>query len=393
MKKIFIVMFACSVTLASAQLKVGTDGKVGIGITGTPISRLSVGTTGDPYFYSMIEGDKITLRINGLAASPYDIGHWGTGILVSTLVNSTRGDKGVEVMVTKGSPSSSGRALGVIGVTGNATSGYNYGLIGALAGSNGGTGIFATALGNYQGIYINGTYAGYFQGDVLVTGTVNGVTLSSSDIRYKQNVEEIDQKSALNSILKLKPISYNYKQVYDEPESDTLQVKTGFFDENSLMFKKKHFGLIAQELEEIYPELVYKQSNGYLAVNYVEIVPLLVQSVKELKKELDDLKGIALRSTTLNGVIGGDATQAVLYQNAPNPFTDKTVISFSLPQTFENAYIYVFNLQGGLLKQIPVSKGQTSVTIYGSELSAGMYLYSLLINGIEIDTKRMILTK
>ena len=52
----------------------------------------------------------------------------------------------------------------------------------------------------------------------------------------------------------------------------------------------------------------------------------------------------------------------------------------------------VFNMQGALMKQMPIQRQQQRVIINGSELTAGMYLYSLIIDGKEIDTKRMILT-
>ncbi|MBQ9863773.1 MAG: T9SS type A sorting domain-containing protein [Bacteroidales bacterium] len=84
---------------------------------------------------------------------------------------------------------------------------------------------------------------------------------------------------------------------------------------------------------------------------------------------------------------------AILYQNTPNPFTAQTEIRFSLPDDAPQAYIYIFDMTGKMQKQIPVDPDQQSVTINGYELSAGIYLYSLVVGGQEIDTKRMILSK
>ena len=53
----------------------------------------------------------------------------------------------------------------------------------------------------------------------------------------------------------------------------------------------------------------------------------------------------------------------------------------------------IFDMTGKMLKQIPVDPSMQSVTVNGYELSAGIYLYSLVVNGQEIDTKRMILSK
>jgi len=83
----------------------------------------------------------------------------------------------------------------------------------------------------------------------------------------------------------------------------------------------------------------------------------------------------------------------VLYQNTPNPFTAQTEIRFSLPTDAPQAFIYIFDMNGRMQKQIPVDPSQQSVTINGYELSAGIYLYSLVVGGQEIDTKRMILSK
>jgi len=244
---------------------------------------------------------------------------------------------------------------------------------------------------------MDGRYAGYFEGNMKVTGTINGTVISPSDLRLKQNVTELGsgEIGILNTVTSLNPISYNYKQVYAElPPSDSIQAPAGMFDENSLVFTKRHYGLIAQDLQRIYPELVYENDNGYLSINYTELIPLLIQSIKELKEEVDLLSSalVSTRSATTNGIID-EATRAVLYQNAPNPFTERTEIKFELPANAKNAFIYIFNMQGALIKQLAISSKQRSVFISGSELTAGMYLYSLIVDGKEIDTKRMILTK
>ncbi|SDH45585.1 hypothetical protein SAMN04487901_1331, partial [Prevotella communis] len=46
----------------------------------------------------------------------------------------------------------------------------------------------------------------------------------------------------------------------------------------------------AQELQTIYPELVVKGQDGYLGVNYIELVPILVRGIQELKSEVNELK-------------------------------------------------------------------------------------------------------
>ena len=84
---------------------------------------------------------------------------------------------------------------------------------------------------------------------------------------------------------------------------------------------------------------------------------------------------------------------ASLAQNTPNPFTERTTIRFTLPENTRNAYIYIFDMSGKMQKQIPIDSSMQSVTIEGYELSAGMYIYSLVIGGKEVKTRRMILSK
>ena len=63
------------------------------------------------------------------------------------------------------------------------------------------------------------------------------------------------------------------------------------------------------------------------------------------------------------------------------------------PENARNAYIYIFDMSGKMYKLIPVDCSMQSVTIEGYELRAGMYIYSLVIGGKEVQTRRMILSK
>jgi len=55
--------------------------------------------------------------------------------------------------------------------------------------------------------------------------------------------------------------------------------------------------------------------------------------------------------------------------------------------------LYVYDLKGTQLKSYNLNKGDCNVTIYGNELIAGIYLYSLVVDGKMVDTKQMILTE
>ena len=55
-------------------------------------------------------------------------------------------------------------------------------------------------------------------------------------------------------------------------------------------YKGKDYGVIAQEIEEILPELVNTRENGYKAVKYDKLISLLIGGIKELSKEVEELK-------------------------------------------------------------------------------------------------------
>ena len=83
----------------------------------------------------------------------------------------------------------------------------------------------------------------------------------------------------------------------------------------------------------------------------------------------------------------------ILYQNSPNPFKEQTIIRFKLASDVQDASICFFDMNGKLLIKMPISSGMESVSIGGYELGEGMFLYSLIVNGQEIDTKKMVITK
>ncbi len=92
--------------------------------------------------------------------------------------------------------------------------------------------------------------------------------------------------------------------------------------------------------------------------------------------------------------------QAVLSQNFPNPFSNSTTISYSIPQQFSSAKIIITHKNGNVLKQINLPAGKQGlpgnrglVNIDASTLLPGAYQYSLYVDGRLIDTKQMILSK
>ncbi|MCD8455229.1 tail fiber domain-containing protein [Tenacibaculum finnmarkense genomovar ulcerans] len=110
----------------------------------------------------------------------------------------------------------------------------------------------------------------------------NGVLLTS-DKRKKENIKSLNSKHCLEKITKIKSREYNFKQnIGLSTKKSTTKKK--------LDLHKKEFGFLAQDLQNIIPEVVeYDLKNDDYYVNYTAIIPLLVESIKEQQKTIQKL--------------------------------------------------------------------------------------------------------
>jgi len=393
------LLLAFAIT-ASAQLKVNSSGKVMVGSTQNPTSTFAVGAPGNSNSLSYFQSTGTSMTIRNLGTT--NPSQWGTGLKIEGSIVSTAGDVGLESNVTS-TYATSGHSIGVLGIAGNGSGGYNYGVIGSLYGVNNGAGIVGAVSNNPKSIIIDGKYAGYFHGHVRVTGnitcdgSINGILLNNYVGNPNRSLDTISspvlsQLSELN-VIKYTPESATVSSLGDDMNDSDFDIITRQYKE------RQHHAILGEQLEEIFPELVYVDENGTKYINYVEMIPLLIQSINELQGRLASLERV---ESPMERVAANDATSvesaapvvvAKLAQNTPNPFTERTTIRFTLPKDVQNAYIYIFDMTGKMQKQLPIDASMQSITINGYELSAGMYIYSLVVNGKEIDTKRMILTK
>jgi hypothetical protein len=113
----------------------------------------------------------------------------------------------------------------------------------------------------------NGVYAFSVLGSLWVNGTTY-----ASDERFKQNITAIS--SPLEKLLQLNGVEY--------------EMKTTEFPSNHFQ-PGRQIGLLAQNVEKVIPEAV-NEKDGYKGVDYARLVPLLIESIKELKKEIEALK-------------------------------------------------------------------------------------------------------
>jgi hypothetical protein len=134
-----------------------------------------------------------------------------------------------------------------------------------------GSGIHSGSVGNYQFNSIGvGTAASTTAGEIRATGDITA--FFSSDIRLKENITPIP--NALQKVNEISGNTYDWKEGYDEVHSH----------------KGNDVGVIAQEIEQILPQIVTNRDNGFKAVQYEKIIPLLIEAIKELSAKVDRLE-------------------------------------------------------------------------------------------------------
>ena len=357
-----VCMFSMS---ANAQLEVESSGDVRVTkklqVSGTTTfnSNISVGTNVQSgkklYVYSSGSG-------GGNQYGTYSKINWGNAGNKYAVYGYCTGGGGSLIGVHgEASATTDVKAYGVYGVAGGATGGKNYGVFGSLKTDNTfGAGVYGTNDGTIQ--QLSDRYAGYFRGETYVNGNLSSLTSrQTSDARLKTNIRDI-KTEAIQKVKYLHPIQYQWQQVEEVVKNDTATIKVQHFSKD-IDLKQQHYGFLAQELQKLFPELVQKEGDGYLSVNYIELIPIMVQALQELSAEVDILKQEknAHRTPFRTSI---DDNSAILYQNSPNPFSDETRIEYLLPLTTQTASIHVYDINGKQLAEYPIlSYGNGSISI------------------------------
>jgi hypothetical protein len=122
--------------------------------------------------------------------------------------------------------------------------------------------IHTSATPTFAGLTINGA----------ITATGDITAFYTSDERLKENIQPI--QNALSKVETISGNEYNWKEGFEE-----IHTKKG-----------NDIGVIAQEIQKILPQAVVERDNGYLGVNYEKIIPLLIESIKELSAKIKELE-------------------------------------------------------------------------------------------------------
>lgn len=288
-----VFFFLLNFDQAQAQLHVDAAGEVGIGTT-APFGRLDVYNSNSTTYYGI-------RNRNYYSGTSYKYGLYNY-----TNASGTSGRYGL-YNLTYGPSGNSAIHRGIYNYGITYTSSIGYGTYNYLySGGGNGTryGMYnylscssADGTGNRYGLYSGvstlcdgGTaWAGYFVGNVYVSGTVT----QSSDSRLKKNITGLN--GALSIVSQLKPKTYDY-----------------VVDEDLSLPTEKQYGFLAQDLEKVLPELVKdvetlsaptlkeggeegemtdpEVTGTIKSVNYTALIPILVQAIQEQQAEIDELK-------------------------------------------------------------------------------------------------------
>jgi hypothetical protein len=310
--------------------------------------------------------------------------------------------------------------------------GFQNTAIGYNAGSNVTNGDDNTFIGTNAnsgstGDVENGTALGYAAivtsnnhvriGNTSVTSIGGQVAWTNfSDERIKTNIKE--NVPGLLFINLLRPVTYSFnvdKQQEIMRRKDTSNRK-GKYDINKIQFT----GFLAQEVEAAAKKINYdfsgvdapQNDEEVYGLRYSDFVVPLVRAVQELSAQNDSLKKEDLLQKEINKdletrlskleammnvqsssspgqIVNTNNIATGLSQNVPNPFSNATTMSYSIPQHYSSASIIITDKKGNFLKQVPLSNSEGSVNIDGSTLSSGAYQYSLYVDGKLIDSKQM----
>ena len=440
----------------NSQVYVNESGQVGVGSSLIGSSSLFVKNDSNNYGinitgYSLHSDLRVISSFNNNSnnTSKY-------GIYVQSVLNNNHTYYG---LLVSSMGTSDMKHIGMKAVGGSAQS-FSSGVVGGLNGSNVqfGAGIFGSANSTIS-VPSNhaGKYAGYFKGDVRVTGTLYANVLTPSAASSSPDSQndasstiqvvsrDVDEEGASVSdklrqvqLLRIQNIERTSSandsglsgnsskpteieaieqtlQAGEELTAEQLETLEAYEDVSAAndevpqtRMSSVRYSLAADQLQSVYPELVYEDQNGNVSINYIEMIPLLVQSINELQERIEVLEeeNASLRNPnshspsrkkgriTDNVITDGGTEIISLGQNVPNPFTDRTAIAVNLPKSVSNATLFIYDMSGKQIEKIQITdRGRSSVSVYGTNLQEGMYLYSLIADGKVIDTRKMILTK
>lgn len=214
-----------------------------------------------------------------------------------------------------------------------------------------------------------------------------------SDARAKDNVQTLT--TGLNSLLRLRPVSYKWKHDNSEPIS-TFSYSDETNSVSKLAYGPKEdnntkYGFLAQEVEEILPDAVYTDVEGHKLINYTTLIPMLVQAVQELQTTVE-AQAIQLEYLCNGKYLYANKSESMdkIVSCTPNPANGRVIISAQIADNVSSAKITISSMKGLREKTIGIDASSPSICEDISTLDTGIHIVSLYVNDNLVDSHRLI---
>jgi len=223
-----------------------------------------------------------------------------------------------------------------------------------------------------------------------VDGSINLVSAKTT-----KNVKNLPY--GINEVMKLRPVMYNR---INNPEGGD---------------GTRRLGLLAEELKIVVPEVVKdwtyaedevtkkvtKVASTQLGVSLENMIPVLIKAIQEQQAQIEELKkmngisssGQAPPSVSEENAINVRLSNEMLDQNIPNPLANNTSIRYNIPANAGNASLVIRDMNGKAIRQITLKPGAGTVNIDAAALNAGTYSYTLIVDGKQADSKKMVVAR
>lgn len=391
MKKTFTLIFAMFMAICgNAQLIVNQYGMVGIGLDhlSTSSNTLTIGKK-DLTGY----GTSIYSRSNGILYLYNDTTNFNptNGLYIKYISNKdiTYANK------VRAYGNGINEVIGTLSIAQNCKKAC--GVFGGLTNTDNiecGVGVYGSSYPTYT-LLPMGIYAGYFRGDVKATGTIYGTLVSPSSVsspsqggttinlseeatrgesiteKLRQvdllQMERINQDGSIAANKAIKKATCINDEGEEVPAEDPVQTK----------LSSVSYGLAADQLKEVYPELVYEDMDGNYSINYIEMVPILVQAINELSAKVEALEAER------------DNPKAIKAKSSQMDIADN--VNLSIPDKAQKIQLNIYDLSGKQVRATDVNEsGDVRLSTYTKGLPKGIYAYSLVVDGKVRFSRKMI---
>lgn len=213
---------------------------------------------------------------------------------------------------------------------------------------------------------------------------------TNSDRRYKTGIQTLE--GALDKVLAMRGASYNFA---------ASQIPADYT-------ASKQVGFIAQEMKEVMPELVKADADGMMSVNYIGVIPVLVEALKEQHEVIEEKETriaaleaknneLQTRLARIEAALGiaadrQEAPAAVTATVSPNPSAGIVIVSLNQPASAKSVIVKIVDNTGREIASRNAT-GAGSLQFDLSQFPAGVYVAQVFVDGSLLSSNKVQLVK